>query len=60
MSRIYTMTKEAYEKGWDWDTIFANRATETVEEFDTYEEAVEAYEDGEASGKYDQELYGVE
>lgn len=56
MSRIYTMTKEAYDNGWDWDKIFANRATVTVEEFETYEEALEAYEDGE----YDQDLYGVE
>lgn len=60
MSRIYTLTEEALENGWDWDTIFRNDATVTVEEFDTYEEAVEAYEDGVASGKYDQDLFGVE
>lgn len=56
MSRIYTMTKEAFDKGWDWDKIFANSATVTVKEFDTFEAALEAYENEE----YDQDLYGVE
>lgn len=55
MSCIYTMTKEAFDKGWDWDKIFANNATVTVKEFDTYEQALEAYDQGE----YDQDLYGV-
>ena len=60
MSRIYTLTEEALENGWDWDTIFQNDATVTVEEFDTYEEAVEAYEDEKKKKKYDQDLFGVE
>ena len=54
--RIYTMTETAKEARWDWDTILYNGAIETVEEFDSYEEAVEAFE----NGGYDDDFYGVE
>ena len=40
----------------NWDDIIAHNETVTVEEFDTYEEAVEAYED-----RYnDPDVYGAE
>lgn len=55
MARIYKANEEAINNGWDWDTIFENNAIETVEEFDSYDEAVEAYE----NGGYDTDLYGV-
>lgn len=53
---IYKPTEEALENGWDWDEIFAHRATEVVELFETYEEALEAYK----NGNYDEEIYGVD
>lgn len=52
---IYRANAEAIENGWDWDTILANNAIEAVEEFDSYEEAVQAFE----KGAYDEDLYGV-
>ena len=55
MARIYKANQEAIDNYWDWDTTLANNAIETVEEFDTYDEAVEAYE----NGGYDEDLYGV-
>ena len=40
----------------DWDEAIANGEIETVEEFDSYEEAVKAFED-----RYpDDQVYGVE
>lgn len=55
MAIIYRANAEAIENGWDWDAILANNAIETVDEFDSYEEAVQAFEE---SG-YDEDLYGV-
>lgn len=55
MAKIYKANQEAIDKGWDWDTIFANDAIETVEEFDSYEEAVEEFD----KRGYDNDIYGV-
>lgn len=55
MAVIYKANAEAIANEWDWDTIFANDAIETVEEFDSYKEAVKAYE----NGGYDEDLYGI-
>lgn len=57
MARVYTMTKEAWENGTDWDTAIFNGEIETVKEFDTTEEAL-AYFENELGG--DAERYGVE
>ena len=54
--RIYTLTEKAIEKMMDWDTAIAEGEIVTVEEFDDYEEAVKAYEDG----NFDTDFYGVE
>ena len=54
--RIYTTTERAKEEGMDWDQVFAEGEIETVEEFDSYEEAVKAFE----KGHYDEDYYGVE
>lgn len=56
MHRIYRLTAKAIEKMIDWDTAIAEDEIQTVEEFDSYEEAVKAYEDG----NFDSDLYGVE
>ena len=55
MSTIYKANQKAIEEGWDWDTIFATGQTEMVAEFETLEEAEEAFE----KGGYDPDLYGV-
>lgn len=55
MAIIYKANTEAIANGWDWDTIIANDAIETVEEFDTYEDALNAFD----NGGYDTDLYGV-
>ena len=55
MAIIYKANQEAIENEWDRDTILYNNAIDTVEEFDTYDEAVEAFE----NGGYDADLYGV-
>ena len=55
MSIIYKANQKAIEEGWDWDTIFATGQIEMVAEFETLEEAEEAYE----NGGYDPDLYGV-
>lgn len=55
--RVYKMTNEAWENGTDWDTAIYNGEIETVEEFDSYEEAVNYFEN-ELGG--DAEMYGVE
>ena len=54
--RIFTVTEKAIENGMDWDGAIENGEIETVEEFDSYEEAVEAFEE-----RYvDEQVYGVE
>ena len=54
--RIFTVTEKAIENGMDWDEAIENGEIETVEEFDSYEEAVEAFEE-----RYvDEQVYGVE
>ena len=54
--RIFKLTDKAIENGYDWDTAIAEGEIETVEEFETYEEAVEAFND-----RYiDSDIYGVE
>lgn len=54
--RIFTLTERANELGYDWDTAIAENEIETVEEFETYEEAVAAFDD-----RYiDSDIYGVE
>ena len=54
MSRIYTF--KAGTKFNNWDDIIANGDTETVREFDTYEEATAIYE-----AEYNNpDVYGVE
>ena len=53
---IFTLTAKAIENGYDWDRAIAEGEIETVEEFETYEEAVEAFND-----RYiDSDIYGVE
>lgn len=54
--RIFTLSLNAITEEMDWDDAICEGELETVEEFDTYEEAVQAFEDG----NYDPELYGVE
>ena len=54
-NRIFTLTETARENGYDWDRAIAEGEIETVEEFETYEEAVEAFND-----RYiDSDTYGV-
>ena len=54
--RVFTLTDKAIENGYDWDRAIAEGEIETVEEFDNYEDAVEAYND-----RYnDSDVYGVE
>lgn len=54
--RIFTLSETAINSNMDWDTAIAENEIETVEEFDSYEEAVAAFEDG----NYDTDFYGVE
>lgn len=54
--RVYTMTEEAMAAGLDWDEAISSGKIETVEEFDSYEEAVAAYDDR----YFDSDVYGVE
>lgn len=54
--RIYTLTEKAIEEMMDWDTAIAEGEIQTVEEFDSYEEAVESFE----NNSYDTDFYGVE
>ena len=54
--RVFKLTDKAIENGYDWDRAIAEGEIETVEEFETYEEAVEACND-----RYiDSDIYGVE
>lgn len=56
MHRIYELTDEAKKQGMDWDEAIYNGEIQTVEEFETKEEALQAYEE-----EYnDPDLYGVE
>lgn len=54
--RIFTLSANAIIANMDWDTAIAEDEIDTVEEFETYEEAVKAFEDR----SYDPDLYGVE
>ena len=54
--RIYVATEESLEKGWKWGAMFYNDGIETVEEFETIEEAIENFE----KNGYDEDFYGVE
>ena len=56
MNRIYKLTENAIESKMSWDDAIENNEIETVEEFDSYEDAVKAFEDG----FYDPDFYGVE
>ena len=54
--RVFKLTDKAIENGYDWDTAIAEGEIETVEEFDSYTDAVDAYND-----RYnDSDIYGVE
>ena len=54
--RVFKLTDKAIENGYDWDRAIAEGEIETVEEFETHEEAVEAFND-----RYiDSDIYGVE
>ena len=53
--RVFKLTDKAIENGYDWDRAIAEGEIETVEEFETYEEAVEVFND-----RYiDSDIYGV-
>lgn len=54
--RIFRITVSAMENNMGWDEAIYCGELETVCEFDSYEDAVKAYEDG----NYDPEFYGVE
>lgn len=54
--RIFKLTETAVQNTMDWDTAIAENEIETVEDFATYEEAVEAFD----RDNYDTDLYGVE
>lgn len=56
-NRVYKMTDIAWEKGMDWDTAIYLEEIETVEEFNSYIEALKYFEN-ELGG--DSEMYGVE
>ena len=57
MNRVYRMTREARNNGLTWDEAIYNGQIETVEEFDSLEEAL-SYFENELGG--DSENYGVE
>ena len=54
--RIFTLSFNAITEEMDWVDAICEGEIETVAEFDTYAEAVQAFEDS----NYDPELYGVE
>lgn len=56
MSRIFTLTKKAIEEGMNWDEAIYEGEIETVKEFETLEETLKEYENGD----YPEELYGCE
>lgn len=51
---IYKMTEAAIKANMDWDKAIYKGEIEYVEEFETYDEAVAAYE----NGGYDSDEYG--
>ena len=54
--RIFVLNEIAQIYGMKWDEAILSNNLDTVQEFDIYEEAVNAFE----SGNYNPELYGVE
>lgn len=56
MARIFKLSEKAIESAMDWDTAIAENEIETVAEFETYSEAVAAFD----TENYDPEFYGVE
>lgn len=54
--RIFTLSFNAIAEEMDWVDAICEGEIGTVEEFDTYEEAVQAFE----NGNYDPDFYGVE
>ena len=54
--RIFAMNEAAADAGVGWDEAIYRGLIETVEEFDTYEDAVWAFEEE----GYDPDFYGVE
>lgn len=57
MHRIYKMTDKAVDSNMTWDEAIYNGEIETVEEYDSIESALEAFEN-EFGGN--DEMYGVE
>ena len=56
INRVFKLTDKAIENNYDWDTAIAEGEIKTVEEFDSYTDAVDAYND-----RYnDSDIYGVE
>ena len=55
-NRIFKVTENAIINNMDWDEAIYNGEIETVEEFDSYEEAVKVCEDRYA----DDQVYGAE
>ena len=54
--RIYELTEEAKNKRMDWDEAIYNGEIQTIKEFETFEDALKAYDE-----EYcDPDLYGVE
>lgn len=56
MIRIYELTDEAKKQGMDWDEAIYNGEIQTVKEFETQEEAMQAYEED----YNDMDLYGLD
>lgn len=54
--RIFVLSENAQIYGMDWEEAILTNELDTVKEFDSYEEAVKAFE----SGNYNPEIYGVE
>lgn len=54
--RIYRLSETAQIYGMPWDYAICIGEIETVQEFDSYADAVRAYENGD----YNPDLYGVE
>lgn len=57
MARIFKLTQKAMDKGMDWDIAIYEGEIETVEEFDSIEDAIEAFDSKYCS---DCDTYGVE
>lgn len=56
MIRIYELTDETKKQGMDWDEAIYNGEIQTVKEFETQEEAIQAYEED----YNDMDLYGLD